>query len=147
MSWQTQPTPDSPSTTLKALTTTITKDTNAYLTRLEDLNQELDISDPFPPIIQDATAQEAKLSILRSCEKLMALIQGPVQWLMFQNMAFIDPACIGTAIALGIHEIVSDRPDEATGIDEIVEATGASKEVIRMYFWFLIVLNGGVDWC
>ena len=65
----------------------------------------------------------------------MALVQGGVQWLMFQNMAFVDPACIGAAIDLGIPDIIKVG-DEATGIEEIVEATGADKEVIRMSYLF-----------
>lgn len=129
-----------------ALTRTIASSVETYLTRLAALDKTPDFTSPFPEIIQDETAQKAKLDILRSCERLMALVQGPVQWLMFQNMAFVDPACIGLAIELGIHEIVAPG-DEPTGLDRIVEETGAGREVIRMFFcvdagWVLIDKDG-----
>lgn len=62
----------------------------------------------------------------------MALVQGPVQWLMFQNMAFVDPVCIGLAIELGILEIVTPGM-EPTDLETIVQATEAGKEVVRMF--------------
>lgn len=119
----------------KALASRITSSVETYLTRFSTLNKTPDFTAPFPETIHDETVQQAKLDILRNCERLMALVQGPVQWLMFQNMAFVDPVCIGLAIELGILEIVTPGT-EPTDLETIVQATGAGKEVVRMFYLF-----------
>lgn len=108
----------------------ISSTVETFIGRLDTIGAERpNLDNPFPEIIQDEGAQLARLKILRLCERLMALVQGPVQWLMFQNMAFLDPACVGAVLDMGIHEIIAPGP-EPTTLDQIVEATGASKDIL-----------------
>jgi len=115
---------------LSALTNLISSSVKTYLTRLEAVGAPPpNLQDPFPEPVKDEAAQLAKFDILRACEKVMALVQGPVEWLMFQNMAFVDPACVGIAVELGIPEAVAPGP-EPTSLEQLVEVTGASKDVL-----------------
>ncbi|RHZ57240.1 O-methyltransferase xanE [Aspergillus thermomutatus] len=116
---------------LYELSVNISSAVETFVGRLDTIGaQRPNLDDPFPEIIQDEGAQLARLKILRLCERLMALVQGPVQWLMFQNMAFLDPACLGAVLDMGIHEIIAPGP-EPTSLDQIVEATGASKDILK----------------
>ncbi|EAW14841.1 O-methyltransferase xanE [Aspergillus clavatus NRRL 1] len=116
---------------LYELSVNISSAVETYLGRLDAVGAERPtLDDPFPELIHDEGAQLARLRILRLCERLMALVQGPVQWLMFQTMSFIDPACVGAILDMGIHEIIAPGP-EPTSLDEIVEATGASKDILK----------------
>jgi sterigmatocystin 8-O-methyltransferase len=87
------------------------------------------LGEPFPDPIKDDQVQAAKFEILRACEKTMALVLGPVEWMMFQCMSFVDPACISAMIELGIHEAIAPGP-EPTSLDELVKKTGASEDVL-----------------
>jgi sterigmatocystin 8-O-methyltransferase len=115
---------------LYELAVNISSTVEAFVGRLDAIGAERpNLDNPFPEIIQDEGAQLARLKILRLCERLMALVQGPVQWLMFQNMAFLDAACVGAILDMGIHDIIAPGP-EPTSLDQIVEATGASKDIL-----------------
>lgn len=59
----------------------------------------------------------------------MALIQGPVQWFMFQNIAFHEPACVAIVIDLNVPEDVAPGPIP-TSLDQLAEVTGDSSELI-----------------
>ena len=120
-----------PADGLQQLANTISKLATSYAERLTELGQEQpDMENPFPPIITDAKIQEDKLKILLSCERLMALVLGPMEWLMHQNMSFIDPACIGTALRMGLFDFIADN-GEATSLDQLSVVTGASKDLLE----------------
>lgn len=130
---------------LETLTTSLVTHTQTYLSRLQTLSHDPpNLTNPSPALIHDEAAQLSKHQILRTCETIMALVQGPVQWLMFQNMAFVDPACIGLAIELGISEIVKLGSAEPTSLDTIVEGCGCAREVVSMLF--LLLLGWLVGW-
>ena len=142
----TKPYPQSPPTTttddLRKLSGMISKGVDAYLERLRVIGAPApNLQDPFPDPIMDEAAQVAKLELVRVCERVMALVQGPMQWLVFQNMAFIDPACVGVVVDLGIPEFIAPGP-EPTSLDQLVEATGASKDVLRKFFFFFFFFFG-----
>src|SRR5438034_1097734 len=93
---------------LRTLSNVISKTIDVYLERLEAIGAPTpNLQEPFPQLIKDGAAQLARIELLRACEKVMALILGPVKWLMFQNMSFVDPACMGIAVELGIPEAIS----------------------------------------
>ena len=120
-----------PADGLQQLASTISKSATSYAERLTELELEQpDMENPFPPIIIDAKIQEDKFKILRSCERLMALVLGPTEWLMHQNMSFIDPACIGTALRMGLFDLIEDG-EEATSLDQLSVVTGASKDLLE----------------
>jgi sterigmatocystin 8-O-methyltransferase len=115
---------------LTVLSEVISKNVQTYLARLQERGYPLpNLQNPIPEPVKDTAAQDAKLEILRACEKLMALVQGPVEWFMFQNMAFTEPACVGLVMEMGIHEHIAPGP-EPTSLDELVESTGASRDLI-----------------
>lgn len=115
---------------LRALSNVISKATDVYLERLEAIGSPSpNLQEPFPQPIKDEAAQAARIELLRACEKVMALTLGPVRWLMFQNMSFVDPACIGIAAELGIPEAISPGPGP-TSLDQLAATTGASKDVL-----------------
>lgn len=75
------------------------KSATTYAERLTELSYEQpNMENLFPPIITDAKIRVNKFHILQLCERLRKLFLGPMEWLMHQNMAFIDPSCIGTAL-------------------------------------------------
>ncbi|KAI9767101.1 MAG: hypothetical protein M1840_005890 [Geoglossum simile] len=116
---------------LTVLSEVISKNVHTYLARIQERGYPLpNLRDAILEPVKDLAAQDAKLEILRACEKLMALVQGPVEWLMFQNMAFSDPACVGLVMEMGIHEHIAPGP-EPTTLDELVESTGASRDLIE----------------
>ena len=114
---------------LKALSDVLTKTVNAFVERLWTIGEPLPNQSTRP--LKDEQAQLAKFDILRNCEKLMATIQGPAEWIMFQNMSFIGPACIGIAVELNVAESIPPA-GQPTSLDQLVKATGASKDVLCM---------------
>ena len=122
--------PKTRSEDLNVLSTIVSEGIKTYLDRLQQTGYPAPtLEDPIPEIIKDAAAQDAKLEIMRACERIMALVQGPVEWFMFQNMAFTEPACVAIAIDLGIPEHVAPGP-EPTSCSQLAELTGASPELI-----------------
>ena len=104
-----------------------------YLNRVEAIGAPPpNLTEPFPDPIKDDGALMAKLEIMRACERIMALVLGPVEWMMFQCMTFVDPACVAAMIELGIHEAITPGP-EPTSLDELVQKTGASKDILRKF--------------
>lgn len=91
-----------------------------------------DFQNPFPDPVKDNAARNATFEIVRACERIMALVLGPVEWGMYQNMAFVDPACISVMLQLGIPEKVAPGP-EPTSLHELMRLTGASKDVLSGY--------------
>jgi sterigmatocystin 8-O-methyltransferase len=92
------------------------------------------LTEPFPERILDDEAQNAKIEILKTCERIMATVAGPVEWGMYQNMGFVEPACVSVILELGIPELVGNGEvsPQPTSLDELVEATGASKDILSM---------------
>jgi sterigmatocystin 8-O-methyltransferase len=124
-----------------ALSTAVTQAVNEFVERLKTIGEPLPNYSTRP--IKDEQAQLAKYEVLRSCEKLMAAVQGPAEWIMFQNMSFIDPACIGIMVELDIPEAISPA-GKPTTLDQLVKITGASKDVLGMDIrlpHLIIVLN------
>ena len=116
---------------LQRLADTISKAATGFSKRMTELGHDQpDMENPFPPIVTDATIQEHKFKILQTCERLMALVLGPTEWLMHQNMSFIDPACVGTALRMGLFDLIEDS-DEGTSLDRLSDVTGASKDLIE----------------
>ena len=115
---------------LNVLSGIVSEGVKTYLDRLQHTGYPLPtLEDPIPEIVKDTAAQDAKLEIMRACEKMIALVQGPVEWFMFQNMAFHESACVAIAIDLNIPEHVAPGPIP-TSLSQLVELTGASSELI-----------------
>ena len=115
---------------LNVLSSIVSEGVKTYLDRLQDTGYpKPTLEDPVPEIVKDAEAHNAKLDILRACERIMALVQGPVEWFMFQNMAFMEPACVAIAIDLGIPEHVAPGP-EPTSLGHLADLTRAAPELI-----------------
>lgn len=60
----------------------------------------------------------------------MAVVHGPVEWGLHQNMAFVDVAFVGIALELNLYEHIA-LGEEPTPLDELVERTGASRDIIE----------------
>lgn len=115
---------------LNVLSSIVSEGVKTYLDRLQQTGYpKPTLEDPIPEIVKDTEAHNAKLEILRACERIMALVQGPVEWFMFQNMAFMEPSCVAIAIDLGIPEHIAPGP-EPTSLAQLVEITGAASELI-----------------
>ncbi|KAF4635649.1 hypothetical protein G7Y89_g2449 [Cudoniella acicularis] len=115
---------------LRQLVSFLGERVETYLSRVEAIGASPpNLTEPFPDPIKDDEALTAKLEILRACERTMALVLGPVEWMMFQCMAFVDPACISAMMELGIHEAIAPGSNP-TSLSELVEKTGASKDVL-----------------
>ena len=123
---------------LQDLSTQLNKSISGYLERLVAVGApEPNLTEPFPERVLDDEAQMAKHEILRTCERIMAMVSGPVEWGMYQNMGFVEPACMSAILELGIPELVGNGEvsDKPTSLDELVEATGASKDILSMCPW------------
>ncbi len=122
--------PKTRSEDLNVLSGIVSGGVRTYLDRLQQTAYPLPtLEDPIPEIVKDTAAQDAKLEIMRACERIIALVQGPVEWFMFQNMAFHESACVAVAIDLNIPEHVAPGPTP-TSLSQLVELTGASSELI-----------------
>lgn len=109
----------------------ISEATEIFSKRLGSIeHSEPNMSDPFPPPLVDAAAQAAKLDIIRACDKLMALVTDPVLWLMHQNMSFIYPASVSTALRLRLFDHV-DPGETPTSLATIAERSGADMDLIE----------------
>ncbi|KAF2195912.1 putative O-methyltransferase [Zopfia rhizophila CBS 207.26] len=116
---------------LRSLTLRLAARVDTYVERTEALDAPLpSFNEPFPDPVKDDAAQNAKIDIVRTCEKIMAHALGPMEWGMYQNMAFVDVACMGAMLELGIPEMVAPGL-EPTALDEIVGKTKADKDVLK----------------
>jgi sterigmatocystin 8-O-methyltransferase len=90
-----------------------------------------DLQSPFPELVKGTSAENAKFEIIRACEKLMVLVEGPVGWFMHQNMGFDEPVCVSIALELNLFEHLTPC-EEPTSLDQLVERTGgASRDIIQ----------------
>ncbi|KAB8542087.1 hypothetical protein FH972_025550 [Carpinus fangiana] len=116
---------------LEELSGMISAAAKRFTQRLEALDLPLpDLKNPFPDPIADAAAQEAKVKIVQACERMMALVLGPTEWFMYQNMSFVDPACVATAQRMGLFEHITVG-DDPTSLADLAEKTGADVDIIE----------------
>ncbi|KAH8585512.1 putative O-methyltransferase [Bisporella sp. PMI_857] len=115
---------------LRGLVSFLNDRVETYLGQLEAIGAPPPtLKEPFPDRINDDLAQITKLEIVRACERTMALVLGPMEWFMFQNMSFVDPACVSVMLELGIPEAIEPGINP-TSLDDLVKKTGASKDVL-----------------
>jgi hypothetical protein len=76
---------------LSVLSRIISDSVQTHQNRLTDIGlPQRDLQTSFPEIVKDNAAQNAKFEILRACGKAVAIVQGPVEWMMHQNMALLS---------------------------------------------------------
>jgi sterigmatocystin 8-O-methyltransferase len=74
-----------------AVSRIISDSVQIHQNRLTDIGlPQRDLQTPFTEIVKDNAAQNAKIEILKGCEKVVAIVQGPVEWMMRQNMALLS---------------------------------------------------------
>jgi sterigmatocystin 8-O-methyltransferase len=115
---------------LRGLSIHLDAQINTYLDRVSAVGAPSpSLKEPFPGPIKDDAAQQAKVDIIRACERIMALVLGPMEWGMMQNMSFVDPACVSAMVEMGIPELIPSGP-EPTSLEELVKRTGAAKDIL-----------------
>lgn len=121
----------------------ISDSVQTHQNRLTDIGlPQRDLQTSFPEIVKDNAAQNAKFEILRACEKAVAIVQGPVEWMMHQNMALLSRLALALRLRWAWDEHIASGED-STSLDELVERTGVSRDIIlrmlrvctqRLYF-------------
>jgi hypothetical protein len=127
---ETRSLPSFPSDDLEKLSTFLGGRIDMYLSRLLAIGApKPSLAEPFPDPVKDDDAQNAKVEIVRACERIMALVLGPMEWGMMNNMSFVDPACVSSMLELKIPELIAPGPQPTT-LDQLVKVTGASKDIL-----------------
>lgn len=78
----------------------------------------------------DSEAEKSKQSIAYVCEKIIALIKGPASSYLTELDGYIINPAISIAVTLKLPQRISSERNAPTHIDELVELTGASKELL-----------------
>ncbi|KAG4429005.1 hypothetical protein IFR05_015515 [Cadophora sp. M221] len=106
-----------------------------------DLLLELEINGRKPPSLkpidpQDLLAppvgEKPRRSIVRVCEKLTTLVQGPIDWLMQSTGGHTFPAVLETVIELKLNHLVSSDPQKPTSLSDLERESGGSAELITV---------------
>lgn len=73
---------------------------------------------------------EPQRRIIHACEKIVALLQGPLVKLSIDASGHMTSAAISIALKLQLHQIISSDVEAPTTLDELVKATSASPDLL-----------------
>ncbi|KAF5490301.1 Cytochrome P450 monooxygenase hmp1 [Colletotrichum fructicola] len=96
---------------------------------LDELNTDTLLA---PPV-----AESARQSIVRACEKLTALAQGPMGWMMQSAGGHVFPAVLNTALELRLHQLVSTDVQSPSTLRDLAKDSGGSQELISRLLRYL----------
>lgn len=78
----------------------------------------------------DRTVAEPKQRIIHTCEKIVALLQGPIVKLSIDASGHLTSAAISIAVKLRLPHLISSDVNSPTTLDELVKATKASPDLL-----------------
>lgn len=109
---------------------------------IDDLLRELETHGRGPPSTRPCTEEEVfdtpvgtrpRRNIVRSCEKIISLVQGPMWWMMQSTGGSTFPAVLDTVIELKLHHIISVDRQAPTSLADLEKESGGSRELICEY--------------
>ncbi|PNS14334.1 Sterigmatocystin 8-O-methyltransferase [Sphaceloma murrayae] len=122
------PTPVAKTDDLTELLKILTQNVEAYLSVA-----------PHPPSLSwpsktdplaEPIANGIRQQVVRSAEKILALVAGPREWVMKQASGYLTPAALLSVMEMNILKYVSEDRTKPTSIDELASRTGASPLVL-----------------
>lgn len=123
---------------LNVLATTVLSEVQSYLESLKSRG----IDSPSLTCSQDIRlrsdagqpeVESSKRAIVRACEKVIALTQGPSQWLWMETSGHITTAALSIVLALKVQHHVSSDPAKPTSLDQLSVATGGSRDLLSEF--------------
>lgn len=106
---------------------------------VDDLLEELEIHERKLPSLKPCTPDDvfaapvgvlARRNIIRACEKITSLVQGPMWWMMQSTGGSSFPAVLNTALELKLHYFISWDREVPTKVIDLASETGGSQELI-----------------
>lgn len=115
---------------------------------VDDLLQELERHGRKPPSLKPCNAEEVfaapigtepRRNIIRTCEKMISLVQGPMWWMMQSAGGSAFPAVLDTTLELKLHQLISENRHAPTALSDLARDTGGSQELISWYSFFFFL--------
>nr|XP_036575561.1 o-methyltransferase [Colletotrichum truncatum]KAF6782150.1 o-methyltransferase [Colletotrichum truncatum] len=113
---------------------------------IDELLLALDNNGRDPPSLQQCNpeallatpvGEKPRRNIVRVCEKLTTLVQGPMDWMMQSTGGHVFPAVLNTAMELKLHHLVSTDPRNPTSLADLEKKSGGSQELISRLLRYL----------
>lgn len=82
----------------------------------------------------DRVVAESKQRIIHTCEKIVALLQGPLVKLSIDASGHLTSAAISIAVRLRLPHLISSDVNSPTTLDELVKTTAASPDLLSRHF-------------
>lgn len=83
--------------------------------------------------VADGVVAEPKRRIIHACEKIVALLQGPITKLTIDASGHLTSTAISIALKLKLPHIISSDVNAPTTLDELVKSTSASPDLLSRH--------------
>lgn len=80
--------------------------------------------------VADGVIMGPKQRIIHTCEKIVALLQGPIVKLSIDASGHLTSAAISIAVKLRLPQLISSDVNSPTTLDELVKTTTASPDLL-----------------
>ncbi|KAK1974763.1 S-adenosyl-L-methionine-dependent methyltransferase [Colletotrichum cereale] len=113
---------------------------------IDELLLELDTHSQSHPSLKQRNPEDLlmapvgktpRMIIVRACEKITTLVQGPMDWMMRSTGGHVFPAVLSTAMELRLHHLISANHQKPTSLANLESSSGGSQELISRLLRYL----------